>query len=271
MSEYLKSFVGFDKMPFYITLAGVTYPNPTYHITRICSNVSVIEYITDGDGYVVIDDKIHHVRKNMIYFLPSGQNHNYYSDRKNPFQKIFLNVSGDFCQHLIFAYGLSGKHFFDAYDLKPVFERIVSIISSDMTDSEMQSVLQGLFVEILSKLSTVITKATYSAEALKLKNYLDSNFHRIISAKELSKIIFRSPDYCQKLFIREFNITPYAYQIERKMQTAKLLLVNTNMSITEIAEKLGYNDIHYFSNLFQKKCGYRPSSYRKASKNYNIL
>ena len=70
MSEYLKSFVGFDKMPFYITLAGVTYPNPTYHITRICSNVSVIEYITDGDGYVVIDDKIHHVRKNMIYFLP---------------------------------------------------------------------------------------------------------------------------------------------------------------------------------------------------------
>ncbi|MBQ2390296.1 MAG: AraC family transcriptional regulator, partial [Clostridia bacterium] len=39
----------------------------------------------------------------------------------------------------------------------------------------------------------------------------------------------------------------------------------------EIAEKLGYNDIHYFSNLFQKKCGYRPSSYRKASKNYNIL
>ena len=87
MSEYLKSFVGFDKMPFYITLAGVTYPNPTYHITRICSNISVIEYITDGDGYVVIDDKIHHVRKNMIYFLPSGQNHNYYSDRKNPFQK----------------------------------------------------------------------------------------------------------------------------------------------------------------------------------------
>ena len=54
MSEYLKSFVGFDKMPFYITLAGVTYPTPTYHITRICSNVSVIEYITDGDGYVVI-------------------------------------------------------------------------------------------------------------------------------------------------------------------------------------------------------------------------
>ena len=266
MNEYLKPFTGFGKMPFYITLAGITYPDSTYHITRNHSNVSVIEYIIDGEGYVVFDNKTHHVCKDMIYFLPSGENHNYYSDSKNPFKKIFLNVSGDFCQHLILAYGLSGKHFFDTPNLKPVFEKIISIISSDIPDSEMQSMLQGVFVEIVSKVSVVVAKTAYSAEACTLKNYLDSNPHRIISTKELSKTIFRSPDYCQKLFIREFNITPYAYQIERKMKTAKLLLVNTNMSITEIAEKLGYNDIHYFSNLFQKKCGCRPSSYRKSKK-----
>ena len=150
--------------------------------------------------------------------------------------------------------------------MKPTFEKIVSVICSEMTDYEMQTVLQGIFVEILSKLSYASTRTVYSAEACKLKNYLDENSHRIVSAEELSRTIFRSPDYCQKLFNREFNITPYAYQIEKKMQKAKFLLADTNLSIGEIAEKIGYNDIHYFSNLFQMKCGLRPSNYRKSKK-----
>ena len=99
-----------------------------------------------------------------------------------------------------------------------------------------------------------------------LKNYLDSHQERIVSADELAKNIFRSKDYCLKLFRREFHITPYAYQIERKMETAKSLLADTHISIGDIAEKLGYSDIHYFSNLFQKKCGCRPSEYRKSRK-----
>ena len=266
MSEYLKSFVGFDKMPFYITLAGVTYPTPTYHITRTCSDVWVIEYITDGVGYVAVDNEIHQVCKDTIYLLPYGESHNYYSDAKTPFEKIFLNVSGDFCEHMILAYGLSGKHFFAQNDLKPTFEKIVRILCSELSDDEMQSKLQGIFVEILSKLSFALSNTAYSEEARKLKNHLDSNAHRIVSTKELSKTIFRSPDYCQKLFSREFNITPYAYQIEQKMQIAKFLLADTNLSIGEIAEKLGYRDVHYFSNLFQRKCGLRPSNYRKSKK-----
>ena len=265
MNEYVKSFADLNgKMPFYIKLSGMTYPDPTYHIVRSHSDISVIEYIIDGEGYVCLKGETHLVCKDMIYFLPQGERHDYYSDSKNPFTKIFLNVSGSLCEHLVLAYGLSGKHFFDGNGLKPVFEKIVSVMQTNMPDSEMQAILQGIFVQILSKLAFAITEMAYSAEALQLKSYLDSNLGRIVSAKELSKTIFRSQDYCQKLFSREFHITPYAYQIERKIQTAKSLLLNTHLSVGEIAEKLGYTDIHYFSNLFQKKCGCRPSGYRKS-------
>ena len=265
LNEYLKSFADPDKkMPFYITLAGITYPDPSYHITRTHADISVIEYVTDGDGYVILDGETHHVCRDMIYFLPQGKRHNYYSDSENPFTKIFLNISGDFCKHLVLAYGLSGKNFFDGNGLKPAFERIISVICSDISDSDMQAALQGIFVEIISRLSVAMRETKHSDEALKLKSYLDSNHERLVSTKELSKIIFRSQDYCQKLFSREFDLTPYAYQLERKMQTAKSLLADTQMSVGEIAEKLGYSDIHYFSNLFYKKCGCRPLSYRKS-------
>lgn len=265
MNEYLKPFAcAHKKAPFYISLAGVTYPTPTYHITRTKADTFVIEYVTDGEGYVFADGKMNYVGKDTVYLLVAGEKHDYYADSENPFQKIFLNISGEFCKQIILAYGLSGKYFFDGNGLKPTFEKIVDIIGSNMPDREMQTVLQGIFVEIISKLSIATQENKHSDEALKLKNYLDSNISRLVSVKELAKIIFRSQDYCQKLFSREFGITPYAYQLERKMQTAKSLLADTDLSVGEITEKLGYTDIHYFSNLFQKKCGYRPTEYRKS-------
>ncbi len=264
MKEYLKSFACFDKeTPLYIELAGVTFPDSNYTITRNNSDVMVLEYITEGDGYVVIDGNPHHVCSDMIYFLPQGMNQYYYADSDNPFEKIFLNVNGSMCEHLRLGYSLSSKYFFQGDGLKPLFLRISDIIHSNINDNEMQSALQGIFVEILSRLSMVVKENRYSSEAIILKNHLDSNTNRIVASEELSKLIFRSKDYCQKLFLREFNTTPYAYQLEQKIQIAKNLLLNSQISVGEIAEKVGYSDIHYFSNLFQKKCGLRPLAYRK--------
>lgn len=267
MKEYLKSFANFDKqIPIYIELAGITYPDSSYTITRPNSDVAVIEYITEGEGYVVIDGKPHSVGADTVYFLPQWENHHYYADNNKPFNKIFLNVKGNMCEHLRFGYGLNKKYFFDGNGLKPLFLKISDIIHSDITDTEMQSALQGIFIEIISRISVAVKENQYSSEALIIKNFLDSNTGRIVSSKELAKLIFRSKDYCQKLFLREFNTTPYAYQLEQKMQIAKSLLLNSQMSVGEIAGKVGYSDIHYFSNLFRKKCGLRPLAYRKGKR-----
>ncbi len=265
MSEYLKAFVGMEeKFPFYITLAGITYPDPTYHITRTASKEWVMEYILEGEGYVVVNGATHHVCKDMIYILPRGEKHEYFSDREKPFTKIFMNVRGNMCEEIILAYGLFGKYFFREEGLKAFFEKIGGLIRSNISDVEMQPILQGIFVEIIAKLSISLMETKYSDEAISLRNYIDSNLGRIVSSEELSNVVFRSKDYCQKLFLREFNMTPYAYQLDRKIQTAKSLLLNTDMTVGEIAEKLGYTSVHYFSNLFERKCGCRPTWYRKS-------
>lgn len=267
MNEYLKCFVGLDEnFPFLIELSGITYPSPNYHIIRECSDVWVIEYVLEGKGYVLLGDETHEIEKDMIYFLPEGMRHEYYADPKDPYKKIFMNVSGELCKQLVFAYGLSKRYFFACQSLKPVFEKIVSVLRSEQTDYEKQCELQGIFIEILSKLQQSVKETKHSTEALTLKRYLDANLGKIVSSEELAKQIFRSKDYCQKLFSREFRTTPYAYQLERKIQTAKTLLSETDITVGEIAEELGYSDIHYFSNLFQKKCGTRPLQYRKSKR-----
>lgn len=268
MNEFLKPFLPpEDNAPLHICLAGVTYPDPSYHTHRPASDVAVIEYITDGEGYVEINGQLRPVCKDMIYFLPQGADHRYFADQESPFTKIFMNISGPLCEQLVAAFGLTGKLIFGGHGLKSLFEEITVIIHSDMSEVEMQCRLQGLLTEIISRLSVAVAETRYSDEALALKNFLDMNIDRSVSAAELSKIVFRSPDYCQKLFLREFGITPYAYQLDRKLQKAKFLLSYTKMAVGEVARAVGYDDLHYFSNLFLSKCGCRPTVFRKNNGN----
>ncbi len=264
MKELLHVFMPeVRRTPFYISLAGMTYPNASYRVLRDASPIAVIEYIVSGSGFVEIDGKMCEVGEGMIYFLPAGIKQHYCADKERPFKKIFMNIAGKMCTYLPGLYKLEGKNIFDGKELKALFEKVPEIINSDMSEENMQSALQGLLIQILSRLCFANSQKEQNNEAFLLKNYIDRNLNRQVSGKELAKVIFRSPDYCQKLFKKEYGVTPYAYQLERKMTRAKMLLSNTQMSVGEIGESLGYTDLHYFSNIFEAKCGMRPTAYRK--------
>ncbi len=268
MYEDLKTFVDGNVeddqgRPICVFLSGASYCDKTYEIIRSKSRCYVIEYVIDGCGYIEFEGQTHKVSKDMIYILPAGVRHHYYADAEQPFVKIFLNVGGTAVKYLVDSFDLSKGVVFEGEGLKEIFERIPQMMHSDMDDQAMQSQFCGIFVEILSRLSSKKIVSSYSREAIILKSYLDQNVRSIVSAKDLSDLIFRSPDYCQKLFNREIGMTPYSYQLNNKMKIAKYLISDTNMTISEIAEYIGYSDTHYFSNIFKKKCGFRPMSYRK--------
>ena len=89
------------------------------------------------------------------------------------------------------------------------------------------------------------------------------NSNRIINNVELANHIYRSPDYCLKLFKREFGTTPYDYQINNKIRIACSLLQHTKKSVQEIAEFIGYQNPHYFTSMFKAKKGMTPTQYRQ--------
>ncbi len=262
--EFLHSFVPCKVItPFYISLAGITYPNSNYHLSQKKRSISVIEYVTDGKGYVLIDNEYKEVKSDMIYFLKKDEHHEYFADKKDPFTKIFLNISGTLSKEIATLYGLANEHIFINKKLRSVFERIPQVLHSSKNEEEMQIELQVILIEILTKLSYQQSKEKVSKEATELKEYIDTNINRIIPNSELANVIFRSVDYCQKLFIKEYGSTPYAYQINKKIMIAKNLLTNTDISVGELGASLGYNDPHYFSNIFKTKTGLSPLKYRK--------
>ncbi|WP_168123959.1 response regulator [Paenibacillus sp. HB172176] len=72
-----------------------------------------------------------------------------------------------------------------------------------------------------------------------------------------------NPTYLSTMFKKETGEGFANYVTKRRMTQAKLLLANTNLKITEISSKIGYDDPNYFTRTFRKVCGVAPNQFRK--------
>ena len=69
----------------------------------------------------------------------------------------------------------------------------------------------------------------------------------------------------RRLFKDLTGYAPLQYIQELRLQKSKKLLLNTSLSLTEIAEEIGYDNADYFSTAFKKKNRVTPAAYRKNS------
>lgn len=93
-----------------------------------------------------------------------------------------------------------------------------------------------------------------------VQDYIHSN--PAVSLNEISAHFYHSPNYLSNIFSKEVGITIKNYIINTRIDRAKQLLTETEDSIYEIANAIGYKDPQYFSVLFKKKVGVTPSAYK---------
>ncbi len=98
--------------------------------------------------------------------------------------------------------------------------------------------------------------------------YVQENYGRPISLKELAYNVSLSPSYFLKVFKKEANITPTEYIISIRLANAKQLLLVSDLNMAQIAEMCGFKDASYFSHFFKKRFGITPSEYRSEYKNH---
>lgn len=97
----------------------------------------------------------------------------------------------------------------------------------------------------------------------RVKNYLSHHINEEITLDELSGIANLSKYYLCGLFRNAYGTTPIQYHTAIRLEKAKQMIQFTNLSITSIAEQLGFHSIHAFSRTFRKVEGVPPSFYRK--------
>ena len=99
-----------------------------------------------------------------------------------------------------------------------------------------------------------------------VKKYIEEHYNEEISRNELAGIVYLNADYLARLFKKEEGISITDYVIRMRIKKASELLQYSEISINEIAMKVGYDNFSYFSRLCKKMLGCSPKDYRKKAK-----
>ncbi|MCM8531164.1 MAG: AraC family transcriptional regulator [Lentisphaeraceae bacterium] len=99
----------------------------------------------------------------------------------------------------------------------------------------------------------------------KVNQYIDKNLDRVVTVKELSELCEFSENHFRNLFKKLTDMSPLHFINTKKLNTAREMLINESMSITDISFALGFSSCQYFSTFFKKQTSMSPLDYRKSA------
>ena len=124
------------------------------------------------------------------------------------------------------------------------------------------AILYDIYASMIYETSRKYTKSSdiyLKAAELILQSYNDADF----SIERLCKKLTLSTSHVRRVFGENAGISPIKYLNYVRCEQAKNMLTNSNLSIGEIANSVGFSDALYFSRMFKKSIGISPLEYRK--------
>ena len=128
-----------------------------------------------------------------------------------------------------------------------------------------EALMRAILVRTCEILSAQREKAETRESALGrgIRQYLDRNYMENLHLADVAAALHTSASHASHLFRKENGLSPMQYVALRRIGEAQNLLINTKMSVTDIAAQVGYNNSNYFQNVFHHALGMTPCEYRR--------
>ena len=132
-------------------------------------------------------------------------------------------------------------------------------------------VSKGIFISLLGNIIREVhlynnaTVLTQLDALISIKEYIYNNLDKDLSLDDLSQQVKFSKHHLVRIFHAAFGISPIKYHQNLRIDKAKELLIFTELSITQIGEKLGYANINSFSRAYKNVEGISPKQFRNKS------
>ncbi|WP_308635474.1 AraC family transcriptional regulator [Paenibacillus silvisoli] len=258
------------RFPPYITLAHIFHAPTDWGFTNRTLKQYALNYVIDGRGEFTLEGAVHEVGKGDVFFYRPYETHGLRSLPGAPFISItvvfhFADQPFQVDELLKGASMLGG---YDGHAIEHQFAELVALYRQPGLANRMQC--QALLLSILSGLSRRSGSGSGSGSAdadaktesrknlarlLLVKNHIEHRLAEPLDVPELERLSGLTWNYIIAEFRQAFDITPMQFLIWARITKAKELALQTPLSFSEIAERVGYNDVHAFGKMFKKKTG----------------
>lgn len=151
---------------------------------------------------------------------------------------------------------------FDQYKLIQQHEFLQNIMTAT-TNAELELTLQDL-ISFLRK--GIIGDSSVNLTVQRAKSMVHEFYDQGITLDEIALKLNITPEYLGTQFHKEVGVNFSSYIKDYRIKKAKELIIGTQLKLYEVADKVGYSDSKYFSQVFKECTGQLPTEYRKRNK-----
>jgi len=279
---YLRNFTDNTDFPFFIQY-GYHDENlydhnhaDFYELTIVLSGIAT--HIVNGEKYLI--------KKGDMFVIGENNGHSYEDPqdfkicnimyRLNQLQQSNIDITQSAGFHSLFViepYLNRDSRFQSRLKLSSSqFEKVNAWISGMIAEYESKPMgwrtsVYADFLKLVVLLSRAYQVTTANSNApLNIAipvDYIGKHFTEFISISDLAKMANMSVRHFTRMFHNIYNVSPNNYIIQFRMQYAYTLLKNSNLTISEVAFRSGFNDSTYFTRQFKKITSMTPKQYRK--------
>lgn len=261
----------FKQYYYYVYNCGSFRVTSEYEINREAGFCPLLMIVMDGSLKLEYEKEIYSVSSSEIVLLDQYHPHHYWCEDSCSF--LFFHFNGkdtsSLVKHLL---EVNGSPVFSC----PQFGQIAETFSQTYRtliyhNLKVERELSIMVYEILCQLENneqmyVHNIEHYSKSVGQAISYFQQHVHENVTLTEICDVVHLSPYYFTRLFKKETGYTPVSYLSNLKISLAKLMLRTTNITITQIADSLGYSSDASFINAFKLRTQTTPAAYRNRLK-----
>jgi len=222
----------------------------------------IIHYVISGKGYFNGNP----VEAGQGFLITPNMWEHYYPDKNTPWEFVWVISNDKKMEKLFELFGADKNTNIFSFDcITAVKELSTDLIKKNtyvVNSFEMLETFLRIFKHH-QKESVSLSQRTNSEVYIEAtEKYVNANLYLPITVKELTEFLGVSQPYLFTIFKKRLFNSPKQYILNKKLTYAEKLLKTTNMSVTEIANSVGFQDVLSFSKFFKQKTGLSPQNFR---------
>ncbi len=256
-------------LPIKKYVCGIDASPPLYTIKKRLISDEFLIFVIDGCGTI----NGREFRAGQYFYIPANYRTTIISDKEHPYTLCWISWEGEISPE--FAKNVSFLSPNNLYVLPnpQQFKRFFSgYLHLDHTDSNVDFMIKSfaeLLASLIAKNHRICTDDTQLLISNKSIDYINhakeiiSQQYATIDIEELAKLLHLNRMYFCQLFRLIEGVSPQQYLINTRLQSSVYYLEDTNLSLKDIAQTIGYSSYNGFVAAFKAKYGMTPKVYRQ--------
>ena len=244
-----------------------------WHSVPHTHNHTELFYIVGGKGQFLIQDQLYPVNINNLVIINPNITHTEVSLNAQPLEYIVLGIEGiELAASKDSSSQFSILDHFESVEISGCLRNILREMEQKSTGYEdvCQAYMEILIIRLMRSTTLAVPAEPQvisgNRQCAVIKRFIDLHFKESLTLEQLAEEAHMNKYYLSHAFKREYGISPINYMISRRIEESKYLLAETDLSMSQIAQLLGFSSLSYFSQAFRRTQSISPKDYRKNMK-----